>query len=338
MPGTASDSATHIRPFDPKKDLGAAANLIELCFANTLDESGKRFIRQMRLVAKSRQHQLLSNLSLDLPNIPKSGYVWEQDGEVVANINIVQFFSQSERYYLIANVSVHPDYRHRGIAHALTERTIEHLRKNGAQYVWLQVREDNQTAIDIYQSFGFQEQARRTTWLSKRELPIVQCSNDISIIPTRKSHWLREKEWLNRTYPPELNWYTSLEVIKFQPGIIGALYRLFSGIRIQQLSVMENGRLQGVLIWQPRKGKYDYLWLAVSPTIHETTLAAFLSCFRRQYTNSKNLRFEAPVSMHDGAIRDAGFYPRQTLIWMRADLRDGFSTMKDENNDETNIK
>jgi len=337
MPGTASDSTTHIRPFDPKKDLGAAANLIEMCFANTLDESGRRFIRQMRLVAKSRQHQLLSNLSLDLPNIPKNGYVWEQDGEVVGNINIVQFYFQNRRYYLIANVSVHPDYRHRGIAHALTEKTIERLRNDGVRHVWLQVREDNQTAIDIYQSFGFREQARRTTWLSKRELPKVQCSNDISIIPTRKSHWLREKEWLNRTYPPELNWYTSFEVIKFQPGIIGSLYRLLSGIRIKQLSVMEDGRLQGVLIWKPTKGKYDYLWLAVSPSIHETTLAAFLSCFRRLYTKGKNLRFEAPVSMYDGVIRDAGFYPRQTLIWMRADLRNSLSAVQEKYRDTTRM-
>lgn len=320
IPVSSSESASHIRPFDPKKDLGAAADLIELCFANTLDESGKRFIRQMRLVANSQQHLLLQNLSIDLPTVPKQGFVWEQDGEVVGNVNSIKFYFHQRRYYLIANVAVHPDYRHRGIARALTKKTLAHLRLNGAEQVWLQVREENQTAIDIYQSFGFQEQARRTTWLSERELSAVQYPIDFSVIKTRKSHWLLERKWLNQSYPPELNWYTSFEVTKFQPGVIGLLYRLLTGSHIKQFSILENGTLQGVLIWQPTKTIYDYLWLAVSPTIQDAALSAFLSEFRRRYTKGKALRFEVPVSGYDKAIQRAGFYPRQTLIWMRADL------------------
>ena len=42
-----------LRPFDVRRDMGPVADLVELCFADTLDPEGKRFIQRMRSAARN---------------------------------------------------------------------------------------------------------------------------------------------------------------------------------------------------------------------------------------------------------------------------------------------
>lgn len=42
----------HIRRFDIRRDLNMVADLVELCFADSLDADGRRYIRQMRSTAR----------------------------------------------------------------------------------------------------------------------------------------------------------------------------------------------------------------------------------------------------------------------------------------------
>jgi hypothetical protein len=39
-------SSSHLRAFDVRHDLDAVADLVEVCFADTLDADGRRYIQQ----------------------------------------------------------------------------------------------------------------------------------------------------------------------------------------------------------------------------------------------------------------------------------------------------
>lgn len=61
----------------------------------------------------------------------------------------------------ITNVAVLPEYRGRGFARCLMGVLLSVSEKEKAEFVSLEVRESNQTAIRLYEKFGFAEQGRR---------------------------------------------------------------------------------------------------------------------------------------------------------------------------------
>jgi ribosomal protein S18 acetylase RimI-like enzyme len=97
--------------------------------------------------------------------------VWEEAGQLVGNLSMIPISVQGKRSYMIANVATHPDYRGRGIATALTYTAVRHAQEHGTSSVWLQVRDDNPSAIHIYVTQGFEERLRRTTWYSAPSYP-----------------------------------------------------------------------------------------------------------------------------------------------------------------------
>ncbi len=116
----------HLRPLDVRRDLGGVADLVEQCFADTLDTDGKRYIHQMRSLSRNPGTlNWISSLS-ERTYLPLSGYVWEEDKRIVGNLTLIPYHICSETpTILIANVAVHPDYRRRGIAYRLTAKAIE---------------------------------------------------------------------------------------------------------------------------------------------------------------------------------------------------------------------
>ena len=56
----------------------------------------------------------------------------------------------------VKDLAVHPKRRGRGIGRALLDRSIRTLAAQGAPTVKLEVRESNDTAISLYEDFGFQ--------------------------------------------------------------------------------------------------------------------------------------------------------------------------------------
>ncbi|KIP12168.1 hypothetical protein PHLGIDRAFT_124337 [Phlebiopsis gigantea 11061_1 CR5-6] len=60
----------------------------------------------------------------------------------------------------IAMLSVHRDWRKRGIASTLVRRSIETMRKHGANEVVLETEFDNAAALALYESLGFVREKR----------------------------------------------------------------------------------------------------------------------------------------------------------------------------------
>jgi ribosomal protein S18 acetylase RimI-like enzyme len=143
-----------VRPLNAFRDLPAVADLIEICFASTLDGDGRRYVREMRSAGQTGTVQRWASRLNQTASLPLTGYVWDESGRIVGNASLLPFRSDSAHIYLLANVAVHPDFRGRGIARALTEKALFHAGEKGADSVWLTVRADNEAAIQLYSVLG----------------------------------------------------------------------------------------------------------------------------------------------------------------------------------------
>ena len=306
----------HLRAFDVQRDLAPVADLVELCFADTLDPDGKRYIQRMRSVSRNKGFIRWAALNVEVPNMPFTGYVWELDGTMIGNASLIPYRVKGQASYLIANVAVHPDHRRKGIARALTLRAMEHARKKGAAEIWLHVRQENDQALDLYSSLGFAEKARRTTWIGEPETMSSADDSDIKIRPAVPDNWKHIKAWITHNYPDDVSWHLPLNTNALRPGFWGALYRLLHHVNIRQWAACSKASLSAVLTWQASSTHADSLWLAAPPDAADAAIGALLSHARRALRSKRTLRLEYPADQNNDGIQSAVFYPQQTLIWM----------------------
>jgi ribosomal protein S18 acetylase RimI-like enzyme len=313
---------SHLRPpqvrrFDINRDLNSVANLIEQCFAATLDADGRRYIRQMRSSARNpRFLRWAANLA-DMDSMPMAGFVWEEDDHLVGNLSMIRAKNAAHRTYLIANVAVHPDYRRRGIAKALTKAALRHAQDQHAYSIWLHVREDNQAAVDLYTSMQFAERARRTTWRSFTPSRPQENAEELRVLPRLSQHWSLQSDWLDEMYPQSLRWYLPLTLKEIRPGFFGALSRLFAPTQYRHWSALRGQSLTGVLTWQKTYGATDRLWLATSPRNEASALLALLPHARQHLSTVRPLDLDYPAHQAAEIFSQLGFRNQQTLIWMQ---------------------
>src|SRR5512141_1374816 len=207
-----------LRPLNILHDLPQVADLIELCFSSTIDDEGQSYLDQMRRASRDNDFLRWAGRVVDSTSMPLSGFVWEDAGRIVGNASLVYQTYGTRKIAMIANVATHPDYRRQGIGRALTEGAMKHARRKGARELWLHVRDDNPTAIRIYEDLGFVERARRTTYYSRPGSPISSLTTPAStgsegrssllIASPRPRDWPLQHSWLKRAHPYELSWYS----------------------------------------------------------------------------------------------------------------------------------
>jgi ribosomal protein S18 acetylase RimI-like enzyme len=328
---TDASRPKNLRPFDPRRDLNQVADLVELCFADTLDQDGHNYLRQMRSAARSSSYWYLLGMASERYATPLSGFVWEEDGRVVGNLSLIPYAGINYSNYLIANVAVHPEYRRLGIARGLTSAAIEQARRRRAQSVWLHVRAENSAAKDLYRSLGFVERASRTTWQSRTEStadrlfrqevqPAPDRKSEIQIGRRYASDWDTQRLWLKKLYPSSLLWHLALRSRAIQPGAMSFFYRALNNMDLRHWSARRGSRLLGVMTWQASMGYSDHLWLAVDPDGDETAVAPLLKHALRCCSPRRMLSLDYPAGKAVQAIHSAGFQEHQTLIWMSLDL------------------
>lgn len=315
-------SKPNLRQFDFRRDLRAVADLVELCFADRLDDDGRKYVQQMRAAAGSGGILGWAKSTAERASMPMGGFVWQEGRVLVANLSLLPVTVSGEQAYLIANVAVHPDFRRRGIARELTEAAFEHIRIRKVKCSWLQVDDDNLAALELYQDLGFKEVVRRTTWHSdpSRDLIRTQNSLDLSISSRRSKDWPQQKTWLNQLYPSEVSWHLPLRLPLLQPGISGSFYRFVNEKRVRQWSVHRGGSLLGVLTRQSSPSQADRLWLASHYEHEEEALRALLPVAQHAHPSKRTLALDYPAGRAIDAIREAGFYNHQTLIWMNRQI------------------
>jgi GNAT superfamily N-acetyltransferase len=146
------------RLFDPIRDLGAVARLLEEAFRpdHNFPFSDVPMLRDFGIFLWTLGYA---------PGFPESttGFVWVEDGRIVGNVTLSPDEGRLDRY-MITNVAVKPDYRRQGIARALMQRSIGHLRTLNVKTALLNVRPNNAGAIKLYADLGFREIETRGEW------------------------------------------------------------------------------------------------------------------------------------------------------------------------------
>ena len=84
-------------------------------------------------------------------------WVAEMDGEIAAMIVAWLFVDEVH----IANLATHPDFRRQGIARELLKHTLRYTYDEGAVSSFLEVRESNHAAQEMYRKLGYEITGRR---------------------------------------------------------------------------------------------------------------------------------------------------------------------------------
>lgn len=96
-------------------------------------------------------------------------WVAEREGRVVA-FGIHWLIAGESQ---LADVAVHPDYQRRGLGRSMMEKLMDESRALGMSKMTLEVRADNESAIDLYQKLGFVETCRRPRYYEDRHEAVL---------------------------------------------------------------------------------------------------------------------------------------------------------------------
>ncbi|MDD2856498.1 MAG: ribosomal protein S18-alanine N-acetyltransferase, partial [Desulfuromonadaceae bacterium] len=78
-------------------------------------------------------------------------FVMEQNGKVVGYICLMSLFEEAQ----ILDIAVDPGMRGEGVARMLMDYAISFVREKGAEFLALEVRSSNISAVNLYDSCGF---------------------------------------------------------------------------------------------------------------------------------------------------------------------------------------
>lgn len=318
MTNSSPASPPQIRRLDVQRDLIAAADLIERCFGQQMDPDGHTYLRNIRRAARNNDHLRWMPGPGEQATYPLFGYVWEEDHKLIGNISLIPILHGGTWRYLIANVAVHPDYRGRGIAHLLTRRALQHVRQQQVKLACLQVRDIAPVAHHLYLSHGFEECARRTTWVTHPAQPQeLTLPDGIQIAARPSQDWAAQSAWLNTLYPAEVNWNLLYHPRHLAPGIWQRFLNLAGAVQVRQWSAYRGDRLVGVISWEPSPLYADNLWLAVAPENPDPAVVlALLRAARTALNRGRPLSVNFPAGLFNEAFEQAGFHVQNTLIWM----------------------
>lgn len=297
----------------------AVAELIEVAFADRLDENGRRMIRSMRLLGRAGWlGWLVARLALPPAAYPE-GFVWQDRDRLVGNASLLRVEGYPERWVL-ANVAVFPGWRRQGIARNLVEDCIRLARERGGRELVLQVDRDNDGARTLYEQLGFETVATRSSWAMARwphqareADPHFQARRDDEF----RAHW----DLVRSSLPEGLVWPFPLrpEIFQVEPK------PRMLGIRRQRHWAWhtDDGRAVGFLTAAlANDGRYWRFILAVQSE-YQGQIEGLLVEHALPHIEDLALPIvmEYPPGPADDSLRALGFDFERTLTWMSLELK-----------------
>ncbi len=228
---------TGLRPFDPLRDLGALADLLEAAFGDRLRAEGQGMVADLRAMRWMSPLVWALFHSSTTFRAGLEGFVWIEAGRLVGNVSLAH---TGDRRWSIGNVAVHPDYRGRGIARQLMQAAIGHVRDAGGTMVVLEVHADNTPAVRLYASLGF----RRLDAVTDLRRPAIATGpaggDDAGLawqpIPWRQ--WRKVYELALAATPPGAWQVRPIRESQFRRGPLSALAELLTGRRVVRWAVV----------------------------------------------------------------------------------------------------
>ncbi|HOE35188.1 MAG: GNAT family N-acetyltransferase [Chloroflexi bacterium] len=318
-PAEPPDSYFHIRRLNPRRDLNAVADLVEAAFELKNDPEGAWVLRQMR--AYARRAQSYPDI-ITLSGAPE-GFVWEENGKIVGNISIVSYPRPEARIVLIANVAVASEYRRRGIASALTRHALRYISQWPRAEVWLQVRSENQAAIQMYHQLGFEfiyalSQWRYSPAQRLTASPRAGFPRELHVGARRLADWKTQARWLAINYPRQTRWYLNANLDAFSPWSFLIPARWQALLALSHLALRDDRQLLGVLTCQKTRLSSDLVWLALPDEPGEDMRAdMLLSALLKKEEPVRPLSLEYPLGRAQLGIQSAGFTLARNLDWMK---------------------
>lgn len=307
-----------IRAIRLREDLKQIADLIELCFAPNIDPEGRDYIRNIRQTATNFGGLIPEHSTPETSTLPFHGYVCVDGSRIIGNLTLILLRNREPGSYFIANVAVHPDYRGKGIGRRLTERGIRHVREHQGKQIFLQVREDNEVAVQLYRNHGFEETCRRTMWIYRpTNPPSISLHPEIQVAARQKEDWSQQRMWLQDLYPRDIQWNLPFRLEKIEPNFYNWINRFVLGEYQRSWSAHSHSKLIGTATVEKSSDVYDYCWLASSPSLEDAAVQALLPHIQRKMLFPKRLAVNYPAGRAGESFKIAGMKELNTLIWMR---------------------
>ena len=313
-----SASGKGLRPFDAGRDLSALADLIEAGFSKSLDRSGRRMVQGLRMFGRlGWLGGVLSRWILP-PAANPQGFVWEENGRVLGNASLLPVTGYPHRW-VMANVTVLPEQRRRGIGRSLVTASIEHAHKRGAREIVLQVDRDNESALMLYQSLGFSNCPPKTTWVGRASHATPKEISGSIVRRRSDSEWRHQWELARRLHPEGLVWPYPPDAGFFRPGPWQQRLRL----NLDRHWVwFDDERLLGSISfrWGLEPGHVRML-LLVDPESQgkiESDLLMVAMQSLQPYGDSIVVDYLSDVA--EASFKKVGFSEKRQLVWMNRTL------------------
>ncbi|MBC8099922.1 MAG: GNAT family N-acetyltransferase [Armatimonadetes bacterium] len=331
LPQDVNTSGNGMRPINLSTDLAALADLIELVFADTMDNNGRAALREMRMLSRvgvglnmlSRLNEMALGINM--------GYVWFEDHKLVGNVSIynTHWHADLGSAWIIANVGVHPDYQRRGIARRLMQASLNAIQQHGGGAVILQMDADNDPARALYLSLGFRAERVWTVWRrpAAARLPMQLATSDVHIVNRRNSEWRAEFALAQQVRPAVqggVGWMRPLHANLFRPSLLKWLNNLSNLRSIERLVIRaKHAQALHAALWIERNGfASTRLTLMVDPEYAGLYDEALLSTAVRRY-GGNTLMIEHPNDelTVNATLERYRFIRQRTIVHMRAELR-----------------
>lgn len=209
------------------------------------------------------------------------GFLYEEDGKPVGLINFMRQRDEPEWY--VANVTVLPAHRRKGIARQLVDASIAELRNRQAKTALLEVVDENLPAVQLYQSLGFEIYSGSVEMdlAAGAAVPEPSLPSGWTLTPVRLFDWQTNFELAKRITPADVARYEPPMEKRFRSGVlrpvVGTLMNRLGGSASKRFALRSSqGEVAG-FIWvgyRLRAGGVNYAEISLDPAHPE--LASFL--------------------------------------------------------------
>lgn len=328
------DQSNHDGPrlINLNRDIPQVMKLLELVFGGSLDAEGQRMLSDSTRASQGpaflwRLNPASSKLAL--------GFVWEANGRIVGNVTLL--ITKTEGRYQVVNVAVHPDFRRRGIARGLMQQVTAMVRQRNGREILLQVDKNNNSAVSLYQSLGYEILGSMTNWQTavsrlRAIPPVLKPMTEVASQPPlihirdlRRQEWAAAYDLDRASLPADLNWPELPPPDFYKTSWWGQAANYVNGRRTERwVAATPQDELVGLVHIFSEWGQPHIALVRIHPAWRgrlERPLAAKMVS-RLQELPRRNIRLEHPDddTLMSELLREANFSPRRTLTHMRLTL------------------